>query len=129
MAGYDIELLHSVCSAVGIPVIANGGAASIKDFEQAVARGGCSAVAAGSMFVFAAKGEGVLINYPSAVRIARTFLEPPRVVEKTVVERKPNKLNRNTFVPDILRVCTKTVMDNTDPDISFDEHGVSNWWT
>jgi cyclase len=63
--GYDIELLHSVCSAVSIPVIANGGAGSIKDFEQAVARGGCSAVAAGSMFVFAAKGEGVLINYPS----------------------------------------------------------------
>jgi N-acetyl sugar amidotransferase len=32
------------------------------------------------------------------------------------------------FVPDVLRVCTKTVMDNTDPDISFDEQGVSNWW-
>jgi N-acetyl sugar amidotransferase len=45
------------------------------------------------------------------------------------VERKANKFKRNTFVPDILRVCTKTVMDNTDPDISFDEHGVSNWWT
>jgi cyclase len=63
--GYDIELLHSVCSAVGVPVIANGGAGSIKDFEQAVVGGGCSAVAAGSMFVFAAKGEGVLISYPS----------------------------------------------------------------
>jgi N-acetyl sugar amidotransferase len=32
------------------------------------------------------------------------------------------------FVPDVLRVCTKTVMDNTDPDISFDEQGISNWW-
>jgi N-acetyl sugar amidotransferase len=27
-----------------------------------------------------------------------------------------------------IRVCTKTVMDTTDPDISFDEHGVSHWW-
>jgi len=63
--GYDIDLLHSVCSVVGIPVIANGGAGSIRDFEHAVTQGGCSAVAAGSMFVFAAKGEGMLISYPS----------------------------------------------------------------
>jgi len=49
-------------------------------------------------------------------------------VEDTVVESKPNKPNRCTFVPEVLQVCTKTVMDNTDPDILFDEHGVSNWW-
>jgi imidazole glycerol-phosphate synthase subunit HisF len=71
--GYDIELLHSVCSAVGVPVIANGGAGSIKDFEQAVVGGGCSAVAAGSMFVFAAKGEGVLISYPSESELQEHF--------------------------------------------------------
>lgn len=33
-----------------------------------------------------------------------------------------------TFAPERLRVCAKTVMDNSDPDIVFDEHGVSNWW-
>lgn len=27
-----------------------------------------------------------------------------------------------------IRVCAKTVMDTTDPDITFDEQGVSNWW-
>ena len=32
------------------------------------------------------------------------------------------------FTPTVLRRCTRTVMDNTDPDISFDENGVSNWW-
>src|SRR4029077_2944527 len=32
--GYNIELLHSVCSAVSVPVIANGGAGSIEDFER-----------------------------------------------------------------------------------------------
>jgi cyclase len=64
-AGYDIELLRSVTTAVGIPVIAHGGAGSLTDFEEAVVHGGCSAVAAGSLFAFAAKGEGVLFTYPS----------------------------------------------------------------
>lgn len=32
------------------------------------------------------------------------------------------------FTPAVIRVCKKTVMDNTDPDIVFDEDGVSNWW-
>jgi N-acetyl sugar amidotransferase len=32
------------------------------------------------------------------------------------------------FRPETLRVCTKTVMDNTDPDIFFDADGVCNWW-
>jgi len=63
-SGYDIELLQSVCGTVGIPVIAHGGAGSIQDFERAVVDGGCSAVAAGSMFVFAGKGQGMLISYP-----------------------------------------------------------------
>ena len=63
--GYDIELLRAVTGSVGIPVVANGGAGSIADFTRAVVDGGCSAVAAGSMFVFAGKGEGVLITYPS----------------------------------------------------------------
>ena len=30
--------------------------------------------------------------------------------------------------PANLQICTKTVMDTTDPDIVFDEAGVSNWW-
>lgn len=72
-AGYDINLLQAVSSAVGIPVIANGGAGNIKDFEQAVTQGKCSAVAAGSMFVFAAKGEGVLITYPSEPELQEYF--------------------------------------------------------
>lgn len=35
---------------------------------------------------------------------------------------------KGLYTPDVLRVCTKTVMDNTDPDIVFDEDGVCNWW-
>jgi N-acetyl sugar amidotransferase len=40
----------------------------------------------------------------------------------------PNTRRRLPFEPDVIRVCTKTVMDNTDPDISFDVDGVCNWW-
>lgn len=62
--GYDLDLIRDVAAAVGIPVIANGGARAITDFADALGQGGCSAVAAGSMFVYSAQGEGVLINYP-----------------------------------------------------------------
>jgi cyclase len=67
--GYDLDLLRNVAQAVRIPVIAHGGAGTVDHFCQAIAEAGCSAVAAGSMFVFASKDEGVLINYPSAVEL------------------------------------------------------------
>jgi N-acetyl sugar amidotransferase len=35
---------------------------------------------------------------------------------------------RGLLTPDVWRVCSKTVMDNSDPDIRFDADGVSNWW-
>lgn len=68
-AGYDLETLRLVAGAVGIPVIANGGAGTIADFARAASEAGCSAVAAGSMFVFAARDEGVLISYPSEAEL------------------------------------------------------------
>lgn len=71
--GYDIPLLRSVTEAVDVPVIAHGGAKSITDFCEAVLQGGCSGVAAGSMFVFARQGEGVLINYPAETDLQRDF--------------------------------------------------------
>jgi cyclase len=67
--GYDIELLQSISTAVNIPVIANGGAGQLADFEAAITSGKCSGVAAGSMFVFAAKGDGVLINFPTELEL------------------------------------------------------------
>jgi cyclase len=71
--GYDLDTLKAVSTAVTIPVIANGGAGSIAHFEQAVVNGKSSAVAAGSMFVFAAKGQGVLISYPSEAELEEGF--------------------------------------------------------
>lgn len=71
--GYDLALLESVADAVDIPVVANGGAASITDFGRAVNEGKCSAVAASSMFVYAKKGDGVLISYPSERELQEQF--------------------------------------------------------
>lgn len=73
MTGYDLELTRSVADAVRIPVVANGGAGSMSDFEAAVLQGGASAVAAGSMFVFLGKHRAVLISYPSAAELETFF--------------------------------------------------------
>ncbi len=64
MKGYDIPLIKSVSDAVSIPVVACGGARTVKDFGRAVHEGGASAVAAGSMFVYYGKHRAVLINFP-----------------------------------------------------------------
>ena len=65
MSGYDLDLLSSVTKKVNIPVVACGGAGQLEHFEQAVSKGGASAVAAGSMFVFHGIHRAVLINYPT----------------------------------------------------------------
>ncbi len=71
--GYDINLLKLVTNAVNIPVIAHGGAGSLKHFEEAVVEGGASAVAAGSMFVYLKKNSGVLINFPKREVLQEIF--------------------------------------------------------
>lgn len=68
--GYDLNLLSSVTSTTNVPVVACGGAHDIADLVSAVADARCAAVAAGSLFVFRAKGQGVLINYPSSTQLS-----------------------------------------------------------
>lgn len=63
MNGYDLELIEKVSSAVDVPVIACGGAGSLKDIVNA-ANVGVNAVAAGSMFVYHGPHNAVLITYP-----------------------------------------------------------------
>jgi cyclase len=50
--GYDTALLKAVTSAVGVPVIASGGAGSAADLVKAVTEGGADAVLAASIFHF-----------------------------------------------------------------------------
>ncbi len=50
--GYDVSLTHAISSAVGIPVIASGGAGRAEHFAQALTEGGASAALAASLFHF-----------------------------------------------------------------------------
>jgi cyclase len=51
-AGYDIELTRQISDAVGVPVIASGGAGRLEDFADVLDRGHASAVLAASLFHF-----------------------------------------------------------------------------
>lgn len=69
MQGYDLELIKRVSSVVNVPVVACGGAGKVEHLQEAIAIGGASAVAVGSMFVFYGKHKAVLINYPSDIKL------------------------------------------------------------
>ena len=50
--GYDLELTAAVAQAVGIPVIASGGAGTKQHFYEALTQGGADAALAASLFHF-----------------------------------------------------------------------------
>jgi cyclase len=50
--GYDLELLASVGEAVGVPVVASGGAGRLEHFADALTTGRADAVLAASRFHF-----------------------------------------------------------------------------
>lgn len=57
--GFDIDLVKRIATAVSIPVIAHGGAGSMKDVKEVVDSGRCDAVAIAGMFHYARLREGV----------------------------------------------------------------------
>lgn len=73
MSGYDLDLIEEVSHSVSLPVVALGGAGSLKDMQLASKRG-ASAAAAGSMFVFKGKHRAVLISYPPPEEIERILI-------------------------------------------------------
>ena len=50
--GYDLELTRAISDAVGIPVIASGGAGTLEHFREALTIGGADAALAASLFHF-----------------------------------------------------------------------------
>jgi imidazole glycerol-phosphate synthase subunit HisF len=48
--GYDIELTRAVADAVGVPVIASGGAGELEHLNEAITEGGADAVLCASIF-------------------------------------------------------------------------------
>jgi len=61
--GYDVELTKAVSGAVGIPVIASGGAGSPDHFYDAVTAGGADAALAASLFHFGTLSIGTVKQY------------------------------------------------------------------
>jgi cyclase len=51
-SGFDCELTRSVAQAVSIPVIASGGAGSVRDFVEVFREGCADAALAASIFHF-----------------------------------------------------------------------------
>ncbi len=72
--GYDIEAVRLIADAVGVPVVAAGGAGYFDDFVEVVTDGHASAAAAGNLFHFtehaykrakrAMKDKGIDVRYP-----------------------------------------------------------------
>lgn len=77
MGGYDVGLIKEVSESVSIPVIACGGAGKMGDFCDAIYKGGASAAAAGSYFVYHGRRRAVLINYPTRQDLEKILV--PRV--------------------------------------------------
>ena len=69
MDGYDLDLVRRVSSSVRVPVIAAGGAGSVQDMGDVVAKGGASAAAVGSLAVYQGKNRAVLINFPTPAQL------------------------------------------------------------
>lgn len=63
--GFDVGIIRKIADNAEIPVIACGGAKSIKDLLVALKDGHSDAVSAGSMFVYYGDKKGILINFPS----------------------------------------------------------------
>ncbi len=61
--GYDLELTRTVSDAVGVPVIASGGAGTKDHFVDAVTKGRADAVLAASLFHFGELTVGELKEY------------------------------------------------------------------
>jgi cyclase len=48
--GYDLELTRTIAAAVGVPVIASGGAGTLEHLYDGLTTGGADAALAASMF-------------------------------------------------------------------------------
>ncbi|HTX49868.1 MAG TPA: imidazole glycerol phosphate synthase subunit HisF [Caulobacteraceae bacterium] len=76
-SGYDLGLLKAVSSAVGVPVIASGGAGNARHMIDAVKAGGADAVLAASIFHF---GELSIGEVKAAMAAAGVPVRPMELV-------------------------------------------------
>ena len=72
-SGYDEALVANIARSVDVPVVALGGARNLDDFRAVVSNAGCSAAAAGSMFVYHGADRGILISYPTETQVTDLY--------------------------------------------------------
>ena len=61
--GYDLELTRAIADAVGVPVIASGGAGTLEHFREAFVEGDASGALAASLFHFGTHTIGEVKDY------------------------------------------------------------------
>jgi cyclase len=64
MEGYDIDMIRDISDSIDVPLIACGGAGTIKHLRDVFINGKASAAAGGSFFIFNGPYRAVLISYP-----------------------------------------------------------------
>jgi cyclase len=64
MSGYDLNVTKSISEAVGIPVVALGGAGNLQHLKEVYDASYAGGLAAGSIFIYKGTRNGVLISYP-----------------------------------------------------------------
>lgn len=74
MLGFDLDLISKYSKTVKVPLIASGGAGTIKHFADAI-KSGADAVSAGAMFVFQGVHRAVLISYPNYKELEKILSE------------------------------------------------------
>lgn len=64
MQGYDLKLVKEVAAVLDIPLVACGGAGSVRDLANVLHEANAHAAAAGSLFVYYGPRKAVLIHVP-----------------------------------------------------------------
>lgn len=72
--GYDLNFVEDIARYVNVPLVICGGASSLDDLKL-VTLSGADAAAAGSLFSFQGKDQGVLTNYPSSGELDKLFID------------------------------------------------------
>ena len=94
-SGYDNKITSMISEAVSVPVIASGGAGSLKDFEDAIVDGKADAVLAASLFHFGEIEINDLKEYLASKGI------PVREMPKSLYMWANMKKNSDGLVPAI----------------------------
>ncbi|MEO8586488.1 MAG: imidazole glycerol phosphate synthase subunit HisF [Acidobacteriota bacterium] len=126
-AGFDLEMLRAVRSAVDVPIVASGGAGHLDDFAKAVLIGGADAVLAASVFHDRIFTVGAV---KEAMRRAGLPVRPAPARARTLLPR----YDQNGLVPVIMRdVATGKVLTlawaNADAIAKTRETGLAHFYS